>query len=93
VDALFESAAMYGSAVAAGLLTGMGADGAAGMGAIRSAGGFTIAQDETTCVVYGMPRVAVENGAASIVLPLDRVAAGLLGKTGIETSGRTEIPR
>jgi two-component system chemotaxis response regulator CheB len=93
VDALFESAAMYGSSVAAGLLTGMGADGAAGMGAIRSAGGFTIAQDETTCVVYGMPRVAVENGAAHIVLPLDRVAAGLLGKTGIETSGRTETAR
>lgn len=80
VDALFESAAPRGRAVSAALLTGMGVDGAAGMHAIRAAGGRTIAQDEATCVVYGMPRVAVETGAAARVLPLDRIAGGLLGR-------------
>ncbi len=80
VDVLFESAAPRGRAVSAALLTGMGADGAAGMRAIRAAGGRTIAQDEASCVVYGMPRVAVETGAAAMVLPLDRIADGLLGR-------------
>lgn len=77
VDALFETAAGR-PRVAAALLTGMGADGAEGMGLIRKAGGFTIAQNEATCVVYGMPRVAVETGAAAAVLPLDRIAPALL---------------
>jgi len=78
VDELFETAAGR-PGVAAALLTGMGADGAAGMARIKGAGGFTIAQDEATCVVYGMPRVAVEMGAACLVLPLDQIASGLLG--------------
>lgn len=79
VDALFESAAGR-PGVAAALLTGMGADGADGMAKIKSAGGLTIAQDEATCVVYGMPRVAVELGAASLVLPLQQIASALLGQ-------------
>jgi two-component system chemotaxis response regulator CheB len=79
VDALFESVAPLGRVVSAALLTGMGADGADGMGRIRAAGGATIAQDEASCVVYGMPRVAVEAGAASRVLPLGRIAGALLG--------------
>ncbi|MFL4114257.1 chemotaxis protein CheB, partial [Pseudomonas aeruginosa] len=62
----------------AGLLTGMGKDGARGLLAIRQAGGYTLAQDEATCVVYGMPREAVELGAAEDVLPLERIAAALL---------------
>jgi two-component system chemotaxis response regulator CheB len=56
----------------------MGADGASGLGRIRSAGGRTIAQDEASCVVYGMPRAAVELGAAGQVLPIDRIAGALL---------------
>jgi two-component system chemotaxis response regulator CheB len=65
VDVLFESVAReYGAAAIACLLTGMGRDGASGLLDIRKAGGFTIAQDEATCVVYGMPREAALMGAA-----------------------------
>ena len=56
------------------LLTGMGEDGARGLLAMRKAGCETIAQDEATSVVYGMPRVAVELGAVDRVLPISRVA-------------------
>jgi len=71
VDVLFESvAAEYGAAAAACLLTGMGRDGALGLLQIRRAGGITIAQDEATSVVYGMPREAMLLGAAADVLAL-----------------------
>lgn len=74
VDVLFESLAReYGGAVAAALLTGMGRDGAAGLLEIRRAGGATIAQDEATSVVYGMPREAALLGAAERVLPLGEI--------------------
>lgn len=78
VDALFASAAPMGGNVAAALLTGMGRDGAQGLLALRQAGARTIAQDAATSVVYGMPRAAVELGAAGAVLPLGRIAAELL---------------
>ncbi len=65
--------ALDGGAVAAALLTGMGRDGARGMVDLRAAGAHTIAQDEQSCVVYGMPRAAVETGGASEVLALDRI--------------------
>lgn len=89
IDVLYESIALErgGSAIAC-LLTGMGRDGAAGLLAIRSAGGFTIAQDEATSVVYGMPREAVLLGAAERVLPLGEIGpalrelAGARPKTG-----------
>ena len=78
VDVLFESVAVeYGAAAAACLLTGMGQDGARGLLAIREAGGLTIAQDEASCVVYGMPREAVKLGAAQRVLPLGEIGATL----------------
>jgi two-component system chemotaxis response regulator CheB len=78
VDVLFESmAASLGPAAAACLLTGMGRDGAAGLLAMRQAGGLTLAQDEASCVVYGMPREAVQLGAAARVLPLEPMAAAL----------------
>ena len=78
VDVLFESIARgYGPAAAAALLTGMGKDGAAGLLAIRAAGGLTIAQDEATSVIYGMPREAVLLGAANEVLPLGRIGTVL----------------
>jgi two-component system, chemotaxis family, protein-glutamate methylesterase/glutaminase len=71
VDVLFESvAAECGASAAACLLTGMGKDGAAGLLKIRAAGGFTIAQDESTSVIYGMPREAALIGAACQVLRL-----------------------
>jgi two-component system chemotaxis response regulator CheB len=74
VDVLFESLAVdRGAEVLACLLTGMGRDGAAGLLAIRRAGGCTIAQDESTSVVYGMPREAVLLGAAQLVLPLQHI--------------------
>jgi two-component system, chemotaxis family, protein-glutamate methylesterase/glutaminase len=74
VDVLFESLALErGAQVLACLLTGMGRDGAAGLLAIRRAGGFTLAQDESTSVVYGMPREAALLGAAQMVLPLDQI--------------------
>lgn len=79
VDVLFKSAAKYAAANAVGaLLTGMGADGADGLLAMRQAGAHTIAQDQRTSVVYGMPAEAVKRGAACESLPLDRIAASLL---------------
>jgi len=82
VDVLFESVANeIGGAATACLLTGMGRDGAAGLLAIRRAGGFTIAQDEATSVVYGMPREAVLLGAADRVLPLGEIGPALAGLT------------
>jgi two-component system chemotaxis response regulator CheB len=78
VDVLFESIAFAcGAASAACLLTGMGRDGAAGLLAIRRAGGVTIAQDEASSVVFGMPREAVRLGAAQRVLPLSAIGSAL----------------
>ncbi len=78
VDALFLSAARLRRPVAAALLSGMGSDGAEGLLAIRRAGGFTVAQEEHSCTVYGMPRAAVALGAADAALPPDRIAEALL---------------
>lgn len=78
VDPLFESAVPWGPQVSAALLTGMGTDGALGLGALRRAGAHTIAQDRATSTIWGMPRAAVESGAAVSVLPLDRIGASLL---------------
>lgn len=81
VDVLFHSvAAELGSRSIACLLTGMGRDGAEGLLAIRKAGGLTLAQDEATSVVYGMPREAVDLGAAERVLPLQEFAPTLIGR-------------
>jgi two-component system chemotaxis response regulator CheB len=85
VDVLFESLASHGAgAVVACLLTGMGRDGAAGLLAIRRAGGLTIAQDERSSVVWGMPREAVKLDAAERVLPLDDIGRTLaaMARTG-----------
>jgi two-component system chemotaxis response regulator CheB len=83
VDVLFESLAQeMGSSVIASLLTGMGRDGAAGLLAIRRAGGVTIAQDEATSVVYGMPREAVLLGAAARVLPLPEIGPAIAEAAG-----------
>jgi two-component system chemotaxis response regulator CheB len=74
VDVLFESLAReMGRETLACLLTGMGRDGASGLLALRESGGTTVAQDESTSVVYGMPGEAVRLGAASHVLPLPEI--------------------
>jgi len=79
VDVLFQSAAeTIGKNCIASLLTGMGRDGAAGMKAIRDAGGYTIAQDEESCIVFGMPKEAIALGGACEVTPLDKIAGSIL---------------
>ena len=83
VDELFESVAReYGAKAAACLLTGMGRDGASGLLDLRRAGAFTIAQDEASSVVYGMPREAALLGAAERVLPLSEIGPALLALPG-----------
>lgn len=73
-DSLFASVAeVYGPNALGVILTGMGADGAMGLKAMADAGAMTIAQDESTSVVYGMPKAAVESGAVREVLPIDRI--------------------
>ncbi len=75
VEVLFESCAQYAGKKAMGvIMTGMGNDGAAGLLSMRNAGAVTVAQDESSCVVYGMPREAVLCGAAQTIAPLDRIA-------------------
>jgi two-component system chemotaxis response regulator CheB len=79
VDVLFRSAAeAAGPHAVAALLTGMGSDGALGMQAIRRAGGVTIAEHESTCVVYGMPRAAVELGVVDQSVPLPDIPAAIM---------------
>lgn len=79
VDVLFNSVAKIAGANAIGvILTGMGSDGAKGLLAMRDAGAKTIGQDEDSCVVYGMPKVAYEVGAVERQLPLHRVADGII---------------
>jgi two-component system chemotaxis response regulator CheB len=76
VDVLFDSvAAEYGAAATGVLLTGMGRDGAGGLLRMRTSGAVTFAQDEASCVVYGMPREAAMLGAAAYILPPARIAA------------------
>jgi two-component system chemotaxis response regulator CheB len=78
VDSLFESVAReYGPSAIACLLTGMGRDGATGLFEVRQAGGFTIAQDEGTSIVYGMPREAVMLGGVERELPLNQIGPAL----------------
>jgi two-component system chemotaxis response regulator CheB len=81
VDALFASVAARVGAQAVGiLLTGMGQDGAKGLLAMAEAGAHTIAQDEATCTVFGMPRAAISLGAARVVAPIERIACHALNK-------------
>ena len=76
VDVLFRSAAQCAGANARGIImTGMGDDGAAGMLEMRRAGAFTVAQDEDSCVVFGMPKAAIERAAAMRIVPLAQIHA------------------
>lgn len=79
VDVLFQSVAKYAGSNAIGaLLTGMGADGAQGLREMRDVGCKTIAQDEASCIVFGMPKEAIKLDAAEFIMPLDQIAGKLL---------------
>jgi len=79
VDVLFRSAARYAGRNAVGvILTGMGDDGARGMLEMKQAGAATIAQDEASCVVFGMPKEAIKLGGVDRILPLHAVAGAIL---------------
>ncbi|MGM0377024.1 MAG: protein-glutamate methylesterase/protein-glutamine glutaminase [Bacteroidota bacterium] len=81
VDVLFRSAAYSAGANAVGLImTGMGNDGAKGLLEMKEAGGITLAQDEKSCVVFGMPHEAIKLGAAQMVVPLEQMAATIVKK-------------
>lgn len=76
VDVLFRSAAYFaGKNIISVIMTGMGDDGAKSMKELKDAGAYTIAQDEESCVVFGMPKEAIKLGAVDKVLPLDKIAA------------------
>jgi two-component system chemotaxis response regulator CheB len=84
-DVLFHSVAQEFGLTAVGvLMTGMGDDGSEGLGAIKAAGGMTIAQSEDTCVVSGMPRAAILKGYANKIIPLDGLATFLMNQYGAE---------
>ncbi len=90
VDVLFRSVAQAaGINASAALLTGMGADGAQGLKALHDLGGHTIAQDEATSVVWGMPGEAVKRGAATVVLPLDVIGAALYASVAVHRGAGT----
>jgi two-component system chemotaxis response regulator CheB len=78
VDVCLDSVAEYfGSRAVVAVLTGMGQDGAAGAATVKQAGGYILAEDESTCVVWGMPRAVVERGLADRVVPLDGMAGAI----------------
>lgn len=87
VDALFRSCAVAAGDAAVGvILTGMGSDGASGLLEMKTSGAATIAQDEASCVVFGMPKEAIARGAVDQVLPLPRIASALLHRAASRLS-------
>jgi len=79
VDVLFRSAARYAGRNAIGvIMTGMGDDGSKGMLEMKEQGAYTLAQDENSCVVFGMPKEAIKLGAVDRVAPLEQIAGILL---------------
>jgi two-component system chemotaxis response regulator CheB len=88
VEVLFRSAAQAAGPYATGvIMTGMGDDGAGGLLEMREAGALTIAQNEATCVVFGMPREAIRRGAAKFVTPLDSIAPTIMAWANSADSG------
>jgi two-component system, chemotaxis family, response regulator WspF len=94
IDVFFHCVAQHWKKNAVGvLLTGMGRDGAAGLLAMRKAGKLTIAQDQQTSAVYGMPRAAADIGAAELILPLEKIGVMLNTRAGKNASNnRTDKP-
>jgi two-component system, chemotaxis family, protein-glutamate methylesterase/glutaminase len=92
VDVLFNSVAQeFGNKAVAVLMTGMGEDGAAGLGAIQASGGFTIAQSPDTCIVDSMPRSAIERGFASRVVSLPALASLLQARCTPDRQGEEPV--
>lgn len=92
VDVTMESAArIYGSACVAVVLTGMGTDGTAGTARIKSFGGRVIAEDESTCTVFGMPKSVIESGNADMVLPLPEMVDGIMESLAIVSRSRIPV--
>jgi two-component system chemotaxis response regulator CheB len=90
-DVLFHSVAQEFGLTSVGIImTGMGEDGAEGIGAIKASGGMTVAQSEETCVVSGMPRAAILKGFIHKVLPLDAMAGFLISNYGSDRGGSPE---
>ncbi len=88
-DVLFRSLAIeFGTRAVGVLMTGMGEDGAAGLGLVKNAGGLTIAQSEESCVVFGMPKAAIERGFAMRVVALDALASTLANQCNPERIAR-----
>jgi two-component system chemotaxis response regulator CheB len=82
VDVLLNSVAqIYGEDALGVILTGMGSDGSMGIRKIKNAGGIVIAEDESTCVVYGMPKVIIEQKMADYILPIDKIAKRIVENT------------
>ncbi|HEY9249885.1 MAG TPA: chemotaxis protein CheB, partial [Rariglobus sp.] len=92
VDVLFRSTARYAGQNAVGvIMTGMGDDGAKGLLEMKEAGAYTLAQDEASCVVFGMPQEAIKLGGVARILPLNRIAAEVVARAGsdvLATRGR-----
>lgn len=78
VNVMFDSAARFGKDLVSVIMTGMGCDGCEGMKKIKATGGYSIAQDENTCVVYGMPKAVVDARLADEVRPLDKIAEAIV---------------
>jgi two-component system chemotaxis response regulator CheB len=94
VDVLFHSLSQEFGPMGVGvLMTGMGEDGAEGLGAIKAAGGATIAQSEDTCVVAGMPRAAILKGYANRIVPLDAIGQHLITHFGRERAAERASDR
>ena len=78
VNYMFESAAQFGRDLVSVIMTGMGSDGCEGMKKVKAYGGYSIAQNEDTCVVYGMPKAVVDAGLADEIKPLDKIAEAIV---------------
>jgi two-component system, chemotaxis family, protein-glutamate methylesterase/glutaminase len=92
VDVLFDSAARVGASAVAVLLTGMGTDGARGMQALKAQGARTLVQDETSCVIYGMPRAAVELGVVDHVVPLVQMPHAIIRALHAQATVAAALP-
>ncbi|MCC5863367.1 MAG: chemotaxis response regulator protein-glutamate methylesterase, partial [Gammaproteobacteria bacterium] len=89
VDVLFRSVARYAGSNALGIImTGMGDDGARGLLEMHDQGARTVAQDEASCVVFGMPREAIRMNAVDVVLPLERIAGEITGTSTLDLAAR-----
>ena len=78
VNVMFDSAAQFGKDLVSVIMTGMGCDGCEGMKKIKETGGYSIAQNEETCVVYGMPKAVVDAGLADEIRPLNKIAEAIV---------------